>query len=72
MPPVMKPVGPAFEMVTITIAPMLPSMGSSDVMRPPLSLGTSSGGACTTILPPGTRGGASRGPALMTHLREVC
>ncbi|MDF2555915.1 MAG: hypothetical protein K0R60_1810 [Microbacterium sp.] len=71
MPPVMNPVGPAFEMVTITMAPTLPSMGRSEVsMLLPPSFGTSSGGGCTTIRPLGTDGGARRGPLLTKGLRS--
>ncbi|GAA2590614.1 hypothetical protein GCM10009862_31180 [Microbacterium binotii] len=72
MPPVMKPVGPALEIVTMTIAPTLPSIGSREVsMLLPPSFGTSSGGGCTTMRPLGTDGGARRGPLLTKRLRSV-
>ena len=61
MPPVMKPVGPAFEIVTMTIAPIEPSIGSielSEELTP--SPAVSSGGGCTVTRPLGTLGDASR------------
>ena len=72
MPPVSRPVTDWFDMVTMTIAPTLPSMGSSDPRIPmPPSFGCSSGGAWTGSLPEGTRGGARRGPVMLS-LRRCC
>jgi hypothetical protein len=68
MPPVMSPEMPALD-TAMTMAPILPSMGSMELRRllPP-SLGTSSGGACRGILPEGTRGGARRVADIVTSL----
>ena len=66
-----KPVGPLFEMVTITMAPTLPSIGRREVRMPlPPSFGTSSGGGWSTIRPLGKDGGAMRGPVLTPDLRS--